>query len=716
MAANVQSSSLWSKWYSCLIPTTFIGVGLFLIAGIIVLSLIPAFIPTKTLSAGDSYSSLINLKYNIPRTLVGDLSENTMVLHSGNLTDNRVKLFEAVLQNKLYSNQNFKNLRINISQVSTQSLASSRRRRTINRRSSNGERVIIYQKSDNSTEFDQLEIFFRLVRHEPLTKSIISSALINIFNQIEFNATTFLTLFGDDSTSGLSTRAISYHVKDSGIMTFDDVNVFGIKHYTGNIQNIYAIQTNNTIYTIDNGKIVRIRSLNETFVFNYDDVNNHTYQTPNITFPTPIFIFPQNESVPNIFTGILVKLNNQISSSSVDDGTLLLNYLDANQINKSAVMLTMGGGRYYVPLPTNDSLFDKYYDSNKFLTTITQQSDAYLQLFQTYPIVDICSKVPDVGKSFCSFIVQEMTVTIPGVLRTASQNISEFQTKSQLFGQMTNFTVIALVPGEESLIIPLNTNNLISSKSNTRVVRNVNDIDITQLNTFSIQIIGARGQCNEETVAGNDIPDDRIIEIGKSHTTVTFSYETYVIKDQIEVYYMNQQIFSTGCVGANGAINLTLDGDESTLRVNVIPDCAGDTGTAWYYSLQCTNELICEDDICYCGLTRKNSTQIQPATYNGCGGEGSPFNFLINPLGDMWGFTPACNDHDMCYGTCNNLRNTCDTNFLTSMQQTCSKFSSLPDGYNNCEGWAGIFYLAVHFEGTHFFVPGQKDDCNCVTK
>ena len=59
---------------------------------------------------------------------------------------------------------------------------------------------------------------------------------------------------------------------------------------------------------------------------------------------------------------------------------------------------------------------------------------------------------------------------------------------------------------------------------------------------------------------------------------------------------MNKQIFSTGCVGANGKNSFNLDGDESTLRVNVIPDCAGETGTAWVYSFQCTNQLICEEN------------------------------------------------------------------------------------------------------------------------
>ena len=118
-------------------------------------------------------------------------------------------------------------------------------------------------------------------------------------------------------------------MKDSEIIKYKDVRVFGMKDYTGSIQNIYAIQTNNTIYRINNGQIVQIRSLNETLVFNYDNNNNQykillvltnnsyeiskTYDKVNITFPSPIFDYPQNETVPKIFTGILLELNNKIN-------------------------------------------------------------------------------------------------------------------------------------------------------------------------------------------------------------------------------------------------------------------------------------------------------------------------------------------------------------------------------------------------------------------
>jgi hypothetical protein len=45
----------------------------------------------------DFQSSLIDLKYNIPRTLMSDLSEDTMVLRLGNLSSDRIKVLEEIV-------------------------------------------------------------------------------------------------------------------------------------------------------------------------------------------------------------------------------------------------------------------------------------------------------------------------------------------------------------------------------------------------------------------------------------------------------------------------------------------------------------------------------------------------------------------------------------------------------------------------------------------
>ncbi|CAF3453258.1 unnamed protein product [Rotaria socialis] len=512
-------------------------------------------------------------------------------------------------------------------------------------------------------------------------------------------------------------------------MELNGVSVFGIKDYLGNVQSIHAIQTNNAIYSFKNGRIVQIQSMNEAFIFNYNNSNNQygatfvsqngsyeipaTYETPNITFPTPVFELPSNQSIPNYFTGIVIVLQNKISNQTIDDATLQMNYFDSQNGKKSSVMINVGGGRYYTPLPTNDTTMDSYFDRNKLLKTIIQQSNASIELIEVYPISDICSKAPDSAKSFCTLIMQDTSVKILDALRIASNYISDFPFQSGSLGQLNNFEIVQLVPGEEPETVSLNSNNQ-TSKKTVSFLRNVDtSIDPNTLNTVYIQSNSLKGQCNEQTVSGGDIPDDRIIDIGKAHTNIKFLYETYTIKDEIDVHYMNQQVFSTGCVGANGAAPISLNGNERTIRVNVIPDCAGETGTGWYYTVECAGELICADDVCYCGLSQSSSHQKIPATYNGCGAKNSWFNWYINPVGDFWKFTPACNGHDLCYGKCNNHKSSCDTTFLAIMLASCKAnfFLLLLDCLKNAEA----FYIAVDWLGHGPFVSAQNEDCECIT-
>lgn len=83
-------------------------------------------------------------------------------------------------------------------------------------------------------------------------------------------------------------------------------------------------------------------------------------------------------------------------------------------------------------------------------------------------------------------------------------------------------------------------------------------------------------------MTGDDTPDHRVIDVGKANSTIYFHYETYTIKDQIDVYYKNRLVFSSFCIGTKGerVITIKLDDNESSLEVNVIPDCAGEIGTA----------------------------------------------------------------------------------------------------------------------------------------
>jgi hypothetical protein len=104
--------------------------------------------------------------------------------------------------------------------------------------------------------------------------------------------------------------------------------------------------------------------------------------------------------------------------------------------------------------------------------------------------------------------------------------------------------------------------------------------------TVNITQAGAAQPCGGTQVSGTDQADSRTIQLGKTGQT-TFTYQTYSQQDRIVVYYKNQPIFDTGCVGASGSQVLTLSGPETYVVVEVTPNCAGGSGTAWNYSFTC---------------------------------------------------------------------------------------------------------------------------------
>jgi hypothetical protein len=98
--------------------------------------------------------------------------------------------------------------------------------------------------------------------------------------------------------------------------------------------------------------------------------------------------------------------------------------------------------------------------------------------------------------------------------------------------------------------------------------------------------------CNQQNVAGGDEPDSRTIQLGRRSGTFQFQYDTAGIPDRLLVSYEGRQIFDSTCVGTDGTRThtITYSGTASTVTVQVIPNCAGDTsGTFWTYLIVCPN-------------------------------------------------------------------------------------------------------------------------------
>lgn len=104
-------------------------------------------------------------------------------------------------------------------------------------------------------------------------------------------------------------------------------------------------------------------------------------------------------------------------------------------------------------------------------------------------------------------------------------------------------------------------------------------------------------------------------------------------------------------------------------------------------------------------------------TSNGCGSEGGN-HFPNNPTmgNDSTGpgnFLAACNNHDICYGTCNSIKYQCDSNFLSEMNLVCNTDFALPLQRRKCLYFARLYGSAVAFVGGQAYEDGQKAACTC---
>lgn len=93
--------------------------------------------------------------------------------------------------------------------------------------------------------------------------------------------------------------------------------------------------------------------------------------------------------------------------------------------------------------------------------------------------------------------------------------------------------------------------------------------------------------CNTQQVAGGDTPDTRQVQMGQTSGTFQFFWETYSQRDQIIVSYNGTVLFDSGCVGASATQTLSYSGASSLITVQVVPNCAGGSGTAWNYTVYC---------------------------------------------------------------------------------------------------------------------------------
>jgi hypothetical protein len=73
-------------------------------------------------------------------------------------------------------------------------------------------------------------------------------------------------------------------------------------------------------------------------------------------------------------------------------------------------------------------------------------------------------------------------------------------------------------------------------------------------------------------------------------TTIQITFEAFTQKDAITVT-AGGQTFSSGCISGNVTHLMYLPNGADTITVSVQPNCAGGTGTAWNFSINCVDNV-----------------------------------------------------------------------------------------------------------------------------
>lgn len=63
--------------------------------------------------------------------------------------------------------------------------------------------------------------------------------------------------------------------------------------------------------------------------------------------------------------------------------------------------------------------------------------------------------------------------------------------------------------------------------------------------------------------------------------------ETYTIQDELLIYADGTLVYDSGCIGAHVTTAVSIPAGTTSIRVVIVPDCAGGTGTLWTLSLSC---------------------------------------------------------------------------------------------------------------------------------
>lgn len=116
---------------------------------------------------------------------------------------------------------------------------------------------------------------------------------------------------------------------------------------------------------------------------------------------------------------------------------------------------------------------------------------------------------------------------------------------------------------------------------------------------------------------------------------------------------------------------------------------------------------------CPAGVTPKANWNHIPQS-NGCGSLGIEINQEYLPLAEM---TKCCDQHDICYDTCNLDKDKCDLEFKRCLYKYCEGYqSSGITIVNTCKTAAKMLFTGTTALGCKSYMDAQKEACYCGDK
>ncbi|CAL1544556.1 unnamed protein product [Lymnaea stagnalis] len=99
---------------------------------------------------------------------------------------------------------------------------------------------------------------------------------------------------------------------------------------------------------------------------------------------------------------------------------------------------------------------------------------------------------------------------------------------------------------------------------------------------------------------------------------------------------------------------------------------------------------------------------------NGCGA----FGFKLDSHIQIKDVTNCCDDHDFCYDTCNESKESCDKSFKKCLTKVCKRIEKHVSnvGYEGCLSTADLIYAATVALGCKPYKDAQAKACICKRK